>query len=48
MRKVKYENTRFPDDIYFFKVNIGNTRTMCEICSKLRPSCVFIVNLEQI
>ena len=48
MRKVKYENTKFPDDIYFFKVNIGNTRTMSEICLKLRSSCVFIVNLEQI
>ena len=24
-----------PAGIYFFKVNNGNTRTMCEICSKL-------------
>ena len=22
-------------DIYMFKINNGNTRTMCEICSKL-------------
>ena len=45
-------------DIFLFKVNIKNTRTMCEICSKLtiktlkrrqlrRPS-VFIVNFEQV
>ena len=26
----------FPDDIYLFKVNNKNTRTKCEICSKLR------------
>ena len=25
----------FPSAIYLFKVNNGNTRTMCEICSKL-------------
>ena len=25
----------FPFDIYLFKVNNGNTSTMCEICSKL-------------
>ena len=24
-----------PADIYFFKVNNENTRTICEICSKL-------------
>ena len=39
--------------IYMFKVNNGNTRTMCEICSKLtiktpERSDVFIVNFEQI
>ena len=43
--------------IYFFKVNNGNARTMCEVCSKLskktpqrerRRSGVFIVNFEQI
>ena len=45
-----------PGSIYFFKVNNGNTRTMCKICSKLitetrchsRRSCVFIVNFKQI
>ena len=47
-----------PASIYLFKVNNGNTRTMCEICSKLtitipkqnqwRRSGVFIVNFEQI
>ena len=25
---------RFPARIYLFKVNNGNNRTMCEICSK--------------
>ena len=28
--------TKSPDGIYLFKVNNGNTRTMCEIRSKLR------------
>ena len=47
-----------PASIYLFKVNNGNTRKMCEICSKLtittqeRPywcrSVVFIGNFEQI
>ena len=42
--------------IYLFKVNNGNTKTFCEICSKLtietlerclgRPSSVFIVNFK--
>ena len=44
-------------DIYMFKVNNGNTRKMCEICSKLtiktperrnrRHSSVFTVDFEQ-
>ena len=48
----------FPFDIYLFKVNNGNTSTMCEICSKLtkktperrqwRRTGIFIVNCEQI
>ena len=47
----------YPADIYLFKVKNGNTRTMCEICSKLTiktaqrrsgRSGVFIINLEQI
>ena len=43
---------------YMFKVNNRNTRTRCEICSKLtmripeqrhwRPSAIFIVNFEHI
>ena len=47
-----------PAGIYLFNSLNGNTRTMCEICSKLtikkpeqrhwRCSNVFIVNLEQI
>ena len=47
-----------PAGIYLFKVNNGNTRAMCESCSKLKVktperrqwshSGVFIVNFEQI
>ena len=47
-----------PAGIYFLKVNNRNTRTRCEICSKLttktperrqlRRSGVFIVNFEHI
>ena len=48
-----------PAGIYLFKVNNGNTRRMCEICSKLtiktperlwhwRRSVAFIVNFERI
>ena len=46
-----------PAGIYLLKVNNRNTRTRCEICSKLtiktqerhrRHSCVFIVNFEHI
>ena len=39
---------------YMFKVNNRNTRTKCEICSKLtidtteRRYCVFIVNFEHV
>ena len=39
---------------YMFKVNNRNTRTKCEICSKLtidtteRRNCVFIVNFEHV
>ena len=53
-----FENDKvmFPGGIYLFKFNNGNTRRMCEICSKLaiktperwHRSCVFIINLEQI
>ena len=49
---------RYPAGIYLFKVNNRNTRTRCEICSKLtintperrhwRRSGVFIVNFEHI
>ena len=44
------------DDLYMFKINSRNTRTSCEICSKLtrktaerlqwRRFGVFIVNFE--
>ena len=54
-RPVKVYN---PAGIYLFKVNNRNTRTRCEICSKLtintperrqwRRSGVFIVNFEHI
>ena len=49
---------QFPVGIYLLKVNIRNTRTRCEICSKLtikmperrhwRHYGVFIVNFEHI
>ena len=42
-------------DIYLFKVNHSNTRTMCEVCSKStlkkperRHYGVIVVNFEQI
>ena len=50
--------SNYPAGIYLFKVNNRNTRTRCEICSKLtintlerrqwRRSGVFIVNFEHI
>ena len=50
--------TRYPDNIYLFKVNNRSTRKRCEICSKLtieiperrqwRLSGIFIVNFENI
>ena len=49
---------KYPGNIYLFKVNNGNTRKKCEICSKLtikrperrhgRRSGDFIVNFEHI
>ena len=54
----KISQHKFPAGIYLLKVNNRNTRTRCEICSKLtintperrhwRRSCVFIVNFEHI
>ena len=48
-------SSQYPTGIYLSKFNNRNTRTMCEICSKLtiktterRSSVVFIVNFEQI
>ena len=41
----------YPMDIYMLKVNNRNTRTRCEICSKLTiktPDGVFIVDFEHI
>ena len=32
----KIFHTTFPAGLYLFKVNNRNTRTMCEICSKLQ------------
>ena len=50
--------TSSPFGIFLLKVNIGNTRTMCEICSELtiktteryqwRLSGIFIVNFKHI
>ena len=31
----KHRNKRWPAGTYLFRVNNGNTKTMCEICSKL-------------
>ena len=55
---VIWPSNEFPAGIYLFKVNNRNTRTRCEICSKLtintperrqwRRSGVFIVNFEHI
>ena len=41
---------RYLVDIYLLKVNYGNTRTGCEICSKLsiKAPGVFIVDFEHI
>ena len=42
----------YPAGNYMFKVNNGNTRTKCEICSKLTiktpGSSVSIVNFEHV
>ena len=53
-----YDRYTFPASIYLFKINNGNNRKRCEICSKLtikkperchwRRSGVFIVNNENI
>ena len=47
-------NDNIPGNIYFFKVSNRNTRTWCEICSKLRiktseqRSSVSIPDVEQV
>ena len=54
-RSVEVVAISFPDGNYMFKVNNRNSRTRCEICSKLikiperhqwHRSGIFIVNLE--
>ena len=53
---LRFTLSSFPAGNYTFKVNNRNTRTRCEICSKLtiktperrRRSGVFIVNFEHI
>ena len=41
--------SNFPSWVYLFKMNNGNNRTMCEICSNVTMlTIVFIVNSEQI
>ena len=52
---VNLKKIHFPAGMYLLKVNNKNTRTRCEICSKLTikipeqtPSGIFIVNLEHI
>ena len=57
-QKYSYFCYIFPDGIYLLKINNRNTRTRCEICSKLtiktserrqwRRSGVFIANFEHI
>ena len=57
-KQFKIYRYSFPAGIYLLKVNNRNTRTRCEICSKLtintperrhwRRSGVFIVNFEHI
>ena len=44
------QKVAFPAGIYLLKVNNRNTRTRCEICSKLtiKTPGVFIVNFEHI
>ena len=54
----RYNNGRFPDNIYLFKLNNRNSTERCDICSKLtikkperHQSCfswVFIVKFKQI
>ena len=50
--RTKYPIINCPTGNYMFKVNNRNTRTRCEICSKLtiarRHSGIFIVNFEHI
>ena len=58
LKKCSTEYKYFPAGIYVLKVNNGNTKIPCEICSKLtiktperghwRHFGVFIVNFEQI
>ena len=55
---VSYLAKQSPAGIHLFKVNNGNTKTMCEICSKLTiktqsdiidiTSGLFIISFEQI
>ena len=53
-RDASFLKVTIPANIYQFKVNNSNTKTRCEICSKLtietpeRRSVVFIVNFEHI
>ena len=56
--KIYHQHQHLPAGIYLLTVNDRNTRTRCEICSKLiiktperrqwHRSCVFIVNFEHI
>ena len=53
-RDASFLKVTIPANIYQFKVNNSNTKTRCEICSKLtietpeRRSVVFLVNFEHI
>ena len=58
MLRIWRKDTTLPADIYLFKVNNGNSRAMCEICSKLTiktsgwnywlRSDVFVAKFEEI
>ena len=44
----KQDFNTIPAGNYMLKVNNRNTRTRCEICSKLNNKGIFIVNFEHI
>ena len=48
-RLMSHDSCVSPAGIYLVKVNTRNTRTRCEVCSKLTPcSSASIVNFEHV